>query len=563
MHSFHRVFALIGVTLWLAACTLLPTAPTTTPTTLTYVLPQAPTTLDPARATDRASLDISGLLYEGLTGYDPQTATVVPALAEAWDVSGNGLTYTFKLRAGVRWVNQAGEIRREVTAEDVVFAIQRACDPATLAPHAATLSVIRGCTPLASSAGEVQVRALDPYIVEFVLATPAAYFPLLMSLPVAHPLPAEIVNGTSLLWNDPATFLTNSAYLMQESGEDGSLIFTRNPHHYAIDSLPFTTITMPLLSSTTITDYKGGLVDTMPLAVQEMTEVPAAEQYGELEDCTYGLGFTLIKPPLDTYRVRLALSLAIDRETLIEEHLNGMAVAARTFTPPGVVGGPTAATAGVSFQAERARELMAQAGYTDGVGFPEISLMVPDTQLALADGIATTWRETLGISVTVQSQPFEQYVQTIATNTPLVEMPHVWGLGWCAQFPDAYAWSHAAFDVQNPPTALNPDVNPAYASRVTLRPGTNAARRIPTRFDELTEQAIGERDAEARQALYVEAEDLLLTQEVVVAPVYHYMIPVAAKPWLSRTYYAYGEQPFALWRIDARQRNLVLTPETE
>lgn len=561
----HRTLLLIFILAFLTACDVLPSPAATTPTTLYYALPGDPVTLEPTRATDRASLDVTGLLYEGLTRYDPQSATVVPALAEAWDMSGNGLTYTFKLRAGVRWVNQAGEIRREVTADDVVFAIQRACDPDTLAPHAMVLSVIEGCTPLATGReGEVQVRALDPYIVEFVLDHPAAYFPLIMSLPVARPMAAEVVAATPLILNDTTTLLTNGAYLLDDWQAGSEMTFLPNPHYYAFDTLPFTAIHITLgATADTVAAYRDGNVDTTFLDTIPPTDDELAERHAEIEPCTYGLGFTLVKPPLDTYRVRLALSLAIDRERLIQELIGEMAMPARTFTPPGVVGGPNATTEGVSFQPDHARDLLAQAGYTGGEGFPPITLMVPQAEVAIGDTIATMWRETLSISVTVTTQPMEQYLTTIDMHTPLEEMPHAWALGWCAEFPDAYAWSHAAFDVQNPPTALSADINPDVAARVTLRPGDNAARRTPSRFDELTEQAIGEGDAEARQALYNEAETILLTQEVVVAPIYHYTRPVLAKPWLERTYYAYGEQPLSLWRVDERARNLVLTPEGE
>lgn len=561
----HRFLYLYLCFAFLTGCDVLPTSTEITPTPLNYALSADPTTLDPVRATDRASLDVTGLLYEGLTRYDPETATVMPALAEAWDVSGNGLTYTFKLRTGIRWVNQAGEVRREVTAEDVVFAIQRACDPATLAPHAMVLSIIEGCTPASSrSDNELQVRALDPYIVEFTLDHPAAYFPLLMSLPVARPIAAEMVPGATLLLNDTRQLLTNGPYLIEEWQPGDHIAFLPNPHYYAFDTLPFTRITILIRDAdSALTAYNAGIVDSTFLDQAEPETESAADLHAEIEACTYGLGFTLVKPPLDTYRVRLALSLAIDRDALIEEFAQGRAIPAQTFTPPGVVGGPSGTTAGVSFQPERARDVLSQAGYTDGGGFPGMTLMVPEEQRAIGDVIAGMWRSTLNITVTVASQPMAQYLTTIDSHTPVNEMPHAWALGWCAEFPDAYAWSHAAFDVQNPPTALSSDINPEIAERVTLRPANNAARRTPNRFDELTEQAIGEGDAEARQALYAEAEDILLTQEVVVAPIYHYTRPVLAKPWLTRTYYAYGEQPFALWQVDEEARNLVLTPDSE
>ncbi len=562
---YHRFIYLCLFLALLTACDVLPTSTEITPTTLNYALSSDPATLDPVRATDRASLDVTGLLYEGLTRYDPETATVMPALAEAWDVSGNGLTYTFKLRTGIRWVNQSGEVRREVTADDVVFAIQRACDPATLAPHAMVLSIIEGCTPLSSRGNqEVQVRALDPYIVEFALDHPAAYFPLLMSLPVARPLAAEMAPGTTVLVNDTSRLLTNGPYLIEEWQPGDHITFLPNPHYYAFDTLPFTRIHITMTDDdAALAQYEQGELDTIFLDRAETGTEYADDLHAEVEPCTYAVGFTLVKPPLDTYRVRLALSLAIDRAALIEEFVKDRAVPAQTFTPPGVVGGPDEATTGVSFQPDRARDVLSQAGYANGGGFPGMTLMVPEEQRMIGDSIADMWRSTLNIPVTVESQPLDQYLTTIDSHTPVNEMPHAWVLGWCAEFPDAYAWSHAAFDVRNPPTALSTDMNPDIADRVTLRHGNNAPRRTPGRFDELTEQAIGEGDAAVRQSLYMEAEEILLTQEAVVAPIYHYARPVLAKPWLTRTYYAYGEQPFSLWRVDEEARNLVLTPEGE
>ncbi|MDQ4078937.1 MAG: peptide ABC transporter substrate-binding protein [Chloroflexota bacterium] len=530
------------------------------PTVLDYNFGTDPLVLDPAFVNNRSSVEVVAQLFEGLTTLDPESAEPVPALATEWDVSEDGLTYTFKMRGDAFWVNQAGEPQGPVTADDVVYAIKRVCHPDSDAPLKQTLFVIKGCQEVNQTEGipdidSVAVRAVEQFIVEFALSRPAPYFPAILALPVAWPVPRGAVEGLGAAWSEPEQLLSDGPYLLTDLVPGTSLVLERNPAYYDALAVRIGRVNGYLVEDdVALTLYEANRLDTTrvpPSQVQtllgdaQLTHVP--------EPCTVAYGFTSVKSPVDSVRVRRALSYAIDREWLVANVLGKGAMPARTFAPPTTFDVPPAGTSTVMGDAAQAQRTLSEAGYPEGQGLPPIRLLHPegDEHARVAAAVADMWRSTLHIDVTVEARPREAYLQTIERTTLLEEAPHVWLLSWCGDYPDEHNWVYDLFHLGDA-TLLSQTVR-EDRERITVRPGANHVRRAPGDFDELLEQTTTTLDPAERQELYAEAEQFLTTDEVMLVPLYHYTSTILTKPWLTRTFFS-SALSFKDWTIDMREK---------
>jgi oligopeptide transport system substrate-binding protein len=524
-------------------------------------------TIDPALATDGVSVDVLSQLFEGLTTLDPSSAEPRPALAVDWDVSENGLIYTFKMREDAFWVTQSGEPLRQVDAEDIVYSIKRACHPHTNAPGRTILYLIKGCQEVSTSEGipdpdRVAVRAITPYTVEFTLTRPAAYFPAIVAAPVARPVPRQSIEQYGQAWTDPSVLVSNGPYLFTDWIPGERVTLEKNLYYYEAPYVLIVRVDGYLIpdARAALEMFEAGQLDTVVVPPEFHEEARSLASGGTRvtlapDRCTYSYGFTMIKPPLDNARVRRALSAAIDRQWLVDSVLRGGQLPARHFSPPTVFGAHPLDRGGVTGDASRAQALLAEAGYPGGEGLRPITLLHPagEDHASIAEAIANVWRDTLNVDVTVQVQEPDAYARAIQSTTPLGEMPHVWVLGWCGEFPDEHGWIHTLFNVRDRSLATGMSTN--RDARVTVRGGTNIVRRAPGRFDELTSQAAASRDQALRRELYAEAEEILVVEEAAVVPLYYHTKVTLTKPWLERNFAPMGGQYIRGWSIDMLAKN--------
>jgi len=528
---------------------------------LDYNFGTQPLLFDPVFALDQASLDLSVQLFDNLIQFDSESGQILPALAEDWDISQDGLTYTFKMREDALWVNQAGEPQREVTALDVVYTIRRACRPDVGSPYSHMLFGIRGCQSAYESITQpdlehIGVRELAPFIVEFTLNEPLAYFPTILSMPLARPVPQEVVEAYGNQWTNPEHLLTSGPFLLDEWQPNDHLTLIKNPHYYQANDIQLMQVNGHFLDDVTASNrYLANQLDAMNVGgnatrhLRSMSSVNKEWTPNPLP-CTYAYGFTMVKPPLDNVRVRQALSMALDRPKLINQ-VQEMQLPARHFAPPFVFAALPLDQGGSSLNLQTAQQLLAEAGYPDGQGFPPLLLLYPENKVQerLAGVAAEMWNDHLGIEVIGQSMPREAYVAMMQTTTPLDEMSHIWALGWCADYPDQHNWIYQVFNLDAEPLARQ-FVNRRFEERITVYGGGKYVRRIAGRFDELTEEAMIERDPNKRKALYEEAERILTVEETMIAPIYHDTIHTFTKPWLQRTYSYMKGQSFKKWVVD-------------
>lgn len=398
-----------------------------------------PSTLDPHRCPEVACGNVLRDLFEGLVAEDGG-GRLVPGLAERWDVSPDGRTWTFHLREGARWSN--GE---PLDAVQVLASLRRAFAPATAAPFAGHLDAIE-------NAGAVQrgerppeqlgVSAPDARTVVFHL-TRSADLPRLLTLPIAYPvyLPALAEHGAQ--HTRPGKLVSNGAYRLAAWLPQATVTLERNPHFREPAPIPRVRFHVTEDAGSELRRFEAGglhLTETVP-----PQPLPQLRQRfgGQLRISPYlgsfWLGFNLTRPPFkDQPALREALSLAVDRD-ILTRHVTGLGEQpAFGLVPPGTADYapplPAVARATQAQREARARALYAQAGYSKENPLQvelRYNTSTPHRRLALA--VAAMWREVLGARVTLRNEEWKVFVGTRRQRV----VTQVFRGGWIADVDDA------------------------------------------------------------------------------------------------------------------------------
>lgn len=543
------------------------------PITLDWNWGTEPPTADPSLATDTTSVDLDGNLFVGLTRFHPVTGEISPYLATTWDVgedADGNQTWTFYLRDDIAWVNYnpiTGETTQVVddegnprfaNAHDVVYGVQRTVDPATASDYSYVLYIIKNADPI--NAGDEEftmddlgVVALDDYTVQFTLENPAGYFPAIAGMWVAYAQPQWTIEEWGEKWTEAGLIVTNGPYVMESWIHGGELNLVKNPLWINADDVQIERIAGVMITeaSTAFALYENNELDTTGVPLPDIDRVKAdpvlsEDFYSAPVPCTYYYGFTNNKPPFDDVRVRQAFSMAIDRQSLIDNVTKGGQTPATSFAPPGIFGAPEPGKVGLGYDPDAA--MAALQSYLDENGMTiddfnalGVTLMhnTSESHASIAAAIQQMWMDVLGADVRVENQEWKVYLTTIKNTTPIEEMPHIWRLGWCADYPDENNWVHEVFNAD------------AGANR--LRRGCvddNCTEVVTSEFDDLTVQAAQSQDPAERAALYERAEDILAREEAAVAFIYHYTSVNVTHQWLTRNFPPLGANDFFNWVID-------------
>lgn len=333
-----------------------------------------PATLDIHQVSSVSESNILRDLYEGLVT-EAADGSLLPAVAERWDISPDGRTYTFHLRADAKWSN--GD---PVTAEDFVFALHRIMDPKTAAPYANILFDILNAEDVAAGkkpADALGAKAVDPQTLELMLRAPAPYFLQLLTHQTAKPLHRKSIEALGDAFTKPGNLVSNGAYTLASFVPNDRIVLKKNPEfwdaaHVAIDTINW----IPFEDrSACIRRFEAG-------EVQICSDLPA-EQMSYLKDKhadalhiapylgVYYLPVKTTKEKFADPRVRQAISMAIDRDFLAEEVWQGTMLPAWALVPPGIsnfVETPPQFSYAADDQLDRedaARKLLEEAGVTD------------------------------------------------------------------------------------------------------------------------------------------------------------------------------------------------------
>lgn len=505
-----------------------------------------PPTLDPNLATDTTSVQCDELLFLGLTDFDDKTLETIPELATKWEVSPDGLTWTFYMRKDVVWVQYDPATKKvtekgPVTAYDVEYSVKRTLDPVTASDYAYVDYIIKNGqkfnTGEITDANEVGVKALDAYTVQFTLEKPAGYFAGIAGMWVNRPVPREPIEKFGDKWTEPGNIWTNGPYMLETWEHESKMVMVKNPKYFNAKNVSIETINWAMVQeeSTAFAMYENGELDVAGVPSPDLDRVRAdpvlsKELYTAPILCTYYYGFNNTKPPFDNKLVRQAFSMGFDRQKLIDTVLKGGQKPAKTFACPGIFGSPAEDPnfPAIPFDPAKAKQLLAEAGYPDGKGLPEITLMYNTSEghKRIAEFIQQQWKENLGVEVKLANQEWKVYLKTV--HGP--DTPQIYRLGWCADYPDENNWVLEVF-------------------HSTL--GSNDIKWSNAEFDRLTEEAAATADPAKRKELYFKAEKILTIDEAAIIPIYYYTRVVCTKPYVERTYAPLGGEHIDKWKVKA------------
>ena len=486
-----------------------------------------PGTLDPHRNEEDGGGNILRDLYEGLTTDDPAAETI-PGTAVSWEISADGLVYTFELREDARWSN--GD---PVVAEDFVAGIRRTVDPATASTYAQILYPILNAQAIAEGdmpPEELGIRALDPLRLEITLSAPTPYFLGLLSHSTAYPIHRPSLAEHGNQFARAGNLISNGPYRLTEWTVQSHIKLERNTHYWDNPNVQIDTVYYHATEAvdTELRRYRAGELDFTYQIPNTQFRWIEDNLPGELNVApyisVYFYGFDMTEPPFDDIRLRQALSMAIDRETITEQVTGVGQVPAYNIVPPGVSG---YSNKGYSWEGlpdgqrlAEARRLYREAGYSDSNPLSvEIRYNTSDNHQRIAVAVASMWKENLGVEARLLNEEFRVLLQSRLT-------PSVWEIirfGWFGDYNDAYT----------------------FLEIFRSDHGQNFMGYNDEEYDRLTSAASEELDFNARRNLMIAAEERMLAAYPMI-PIYFYVSRHLVKPYVK------GYQPNIMNRTHSR-----------
>lgn len=490
-----------------------PPAKPAVPQVITYNLSTEPETLDPAASTGKTEATVQMALFEGLTRLDKDNQ-VIPGIAEKWDISEDGLKYTFYLR-DAKWTN--GDA---VTAYDFEYAWKRLLDPEMANEYAYQAWYIKGAEEYSNGEGKIEdvaIRALDAKTFEFELHTKTPYFLSLTAFPNLYPVNKAVAEANKDWHTAVETFVSNGPFKMTSWEHNQKIVLSKNESYWAADSVKLETINMVMIESadTELTMFDTDQIDIAETTPTVETARLIAEGKATVYDdlATYYYMFNVNKKPFDDVRVRRALTLAIDRQSIIDNVTQAGQKPALAFVPGGIPdaepGKEYREVGGDLFKEDvaEAKRLLAEAGYPDGKNFPAVELLYNTSEghKKIAEAIQEMWNTNLGIQVTLTNQEWGVYLQTRKAGDYQVARA-----GWGADYIDAMT----------------------FMDMWVTGGGNNQTNWGNAEYDRLIDVAKKNSDNAVRQQAMHDAEKILM-EEMPILPIYFYTNVNMYKPWVK------------------------------
>ncbi len=369
-------------------------------------------------------------LFEGLVRYDPKTLVPVPAIAERWEISEDGLRYRFFLRGNAKFSDG-----NAITADDFLFSFQRILSPKLASPSASMFfAPVKNARAFAlgkiDDFSKVGFKKIDAGTLEIELAEPCPYFLSLVChsswsvVPRQTILKFGAIDERQTQWTRVGNFVGSGPYKLKNWRVAYRIEVERNEFYWDKNAFPlngirFDAIEDQFAETRAFDDGQYHITNTVP-----PSKIPALRAAGtpnlRLDDylSTAFIRVNTKRAPLNDVRVRLALSLALDRKELAEKVMRAGEKPANNFVPAGAYGqfGGNASLLGITANVERARELLAEAGFPSGNGFPEIAYLynTSDGAQFFAQALQEQWRKNLGIRVVLQQQEYKVYRVSMA-----------------------------------------------------------------------------------------------------------------------------------------------------
>lgn len=380
-----------------------------------------PQSIDPHVSTGVPENNIMVALYEGLVAKHHETLEPIPGIADRWEISEDGKTYVFHIRDNAKWSN--GD---PITAEDFHWSWSRALDPKMGNQYAYMLFPIKNAEPFATGKldnfDDVGVRVISEKVLEVELENPIPYFLQLLDHHAAYAVHKDSIlefgekTDRFSKWTRPGNMITSGAFRLKDWKIYKVLKVEKNPYYWDKESVSLNEIHFyPIENfSTAERMFRVGQVHKtfeIPLNKVDVYRQESPEKFRNAPYIgTYYYQFNLSRPPFDNIKVRQALSLAIDRDTINQSVMYGIVEPAYSLTPPGAAGYQPPKL--IEFNPEKAKKLLAEAGYPNGEGFPDVELLynTNESHRKLAVAVQQMWNKHLGINVQLLNQEWKVYI---------------------------------------------------------------------------------------------------------------------------------------------------------
>lgn len=465
-----------------------------------------PQELDPHIITGIPEHHILTALLEGLVAKDPATLEPIPAVAKSWNISSDGKTYTFQLRHNAVWSN--GD---PVTSHDFAWSWWRALQPALGNQYAYMLFPIKNSEAYAKGEiddfSKVGVKVIDDYTLEVELNNATPYFLQLLDhysmFPVHRPTIEKFgkPDERGSLWTRPGNFVGNGPFTLKEWKLFKRVDVVKNPQYWDANKVKLNGIRFHPIENVATEERmfrSGQLHHTASIPIDKVATYKKDKPhllhtYPYLGNYFYRINTTL--PHLKDKRVRQALAMSINSKQLTEQVTKGGEVPAYTFTPPDTLG--YTAKSAFEFNPEKAKQLLADAGFPNGEGFPVTELLYNTSEghRKIAVAIQQMWNQYLGVNIILNNQDWKVYLDSVNNGDYTIARA-----GWIGDYVD-------------PNTFLDMWVKDG---------GNNRTGWSNPRYDELIlKLAPKTADRNLRYQLMAEAEAILL-EDMPIIPIYIY-----------------------------------------
>ena len=467
-----------------------------------------PATIDPAKNSAVDGATLINHAFEGLMKLDSE-GKIVEGQAAKYEVNKDETVYTFTLRDDAKWSDG-----QAVTAEDFVYSWQRLVNPDTAADYSYMIDMVKNANEIMAGTEKdltkLGIKALDEKTVEVTLTTPTPYFLEVCAFPATYPVRKDVVEASKDdTWaTDPATYIGNGPYVLKSWEHQAKMTYVKNENYYDFKNLGPDTINFVLMEdkNTILSAFKNGEIlfgDDLPS--EEIDAMKDKGLYVESQLGTYFLSINVKKDVLNDVKVREALSLAIDRDYIVEKVAKGGQIPADTFVATGL----TDADGKTQFHdnatkwydvkdykgnVEKAKQLLKEAGYENGKGLPSIELMCNPGHEPIMEAIQNMWKENLGVTSTISSQDWNVFLETRKQGDFQVARD-----GWLGDYNDPIS----------------------FIDMWVTGGGNNNAQWSNKEYDKLVKEIKSNTDKNKRYELMHQAEDIL-AKDMPVIPLYYY-----------------------------------------
>jgi oligopeptide transport system substrate-binding protein len=477
------------------------------PADLVIVNGNEPESLDPAIITGLSEMRLTQGLWSGLTRLHPETVAPIPDLADRWEISPDGKMYTFRIRTNAVW--STGE---PITADDFVYSWIRALDPATASDYAGQLFYLQNAEDFncgkTKDPSLVGVHALDRQTLHVELNNPTAFFLDLCAFPTLNVVPRKFIEKYGDRWLMMRPLPVSGPYELVAWRINDKIRLRKNPRYWdaantQTEIFDFLPIGSP---NTALNLYETGAADVVwdkdLIPVELLDDLKNRPDYHTFTYLgTYFFRFNVTKKPFDDPRVRKAFALVVDKKRLVEKITKAGEQPASHFVPPGVANYHP--VEGLKPDSEKARQLLAEAGFPGGKGFPRFQYKffaaaggAAKVHAKIAIELQQMWRDELGIEVEVQQ--VERKVFYAAQSKLDYDLSQS---SWIGDYNDANT----------------------FLGMFMSNNGNNRTGWSNARYDELIRAANKETDLKLREKIFQAAETLLIQDELPIAPLYFYV----------------------------------------